>query len=207
MPPTANPKPPAKPQRTFRKNFVYHPVMPRNRYQVSVNYLAGGSYKAGNANTYGNWHQNLKCWQVHTGIDLNARTGGNSDTGHPVFCVADGEVLFAGNLNGWGGVVVIKHPQFGVRTRYAHVDNFRVKAGDFVLAGQQIAKIAPEKLDEKGNRIWFSHLHFDVYAKALSHGHWCNCSKSCVQQNYLDPAAWLLKNNAMTNSTLRPADD
>ena len=175
------------PNRVFSKTVI-HPVLPRNKY-----YVVGSD-----PDTYGNWYEKLECWQVHTGIDLNANTGGNSDAGDYVYCVADGEVISAEYYSGWGGIIVVRHPQFGVRTRYAHINNFRVKVGDFVKMGQVIAQIAP------GNANWSAHLHFDVYAKELAANHWCFCSRACVSKNYLDPSAWLIKQKALT---FLPTDD
>src|SRR3984893_2823623 len=63
------------------------------------------------------------------GDDLNGIGGENSDLGDPIFAVADGEVIFAGEAGrGWGNVIIVLHAYAENRTRkfvqsyYGHVE-------------------------------------------------------------------------------------
>ncbi len=68
----------------------------------------------------------------HNGIDIGASY-------EPVYATADGTVIFAGLLGGYGYLVVIKHDELA--TLYAHLSKYSisVKRGDGVEAGQRIA--------------------------------------------------------------------
>lgn len=93
----------------------------------------------------------------HKGLDLS------SPTGTPILAAADGVVTFAGryplrqSVNWWrfGNVVVLKHADRFV-TIYAHCDTVKVKTGDRVKQGAQIATV--------GNSGWStnSHLHYEI---------------------------------------------
>jgi murein DD-endopeptidase MepM/ murein hydrolase activator NlpD len=185
-----SPKPTA-PKRAFGKT-VFYPVMPRERFYVAAGYLTTRP-------TYPDDAVGRQQW--HTGLDYNLRTGGDSDIGQPVYAIADAEVVSVGSYPGWGGVVVLRHPQFGVRSRYAHIKNAKVKVGEFVKAGQKIAEIAPYRVKNS------AHLHFDLFSKTLAPWAWGATNQKFVRETYISPHPWLLEHNALTNTTLKPADD
>lgn len=93
----------------------------------------------------------------HKGLDLS------SPTGTPIYATADGVVSFAGrfplrqSVNWWrfGNVVVVNHADRFI-TIYGHCDTVKVKAGDQVKQGQNIATV--------GSTGWStnSHLHYEV---------------------------------------------
>ncbi|HEY5853157.1 MAG TPA: M23 family metallopeptidase [Aldersonia sp.] len=87
---------------------------------------------------------------LHAGVDIaNA-------IGTPIRAVADGEVIEAGPASGFGMWVRLKHAD-GTITVYGHVDSATVRAGQHVMAGDEIAKM--------GNRGQSTgpHLHFEVW--------------------------------------------
>jgi hypothetical protein len=102
----------------------------------------------------------------HLGDDLNGIGGENSDLGDPIYCVADGRVVFAREAGpGWGNVVIVLHAyidstQAGerrfVQSYYAHCETILVRPGEDVRRGQQIATVGT------GNGRYFAHLHFEM---------------------------------------------
>ena len=99
----------------------------------------------------------------HLGDDLNGVGGENSDLGDPVFAVADGRVIFAGEAGpGWGNVIIVLHAyeENGIRkfvqSYYGHVETILVEPNQPVHRGQQIATIGTAD-----GRYW-AHLHFEM---------------------------------------------
>lgn len=69
--------------------------------------------------------------EYHGGIDLSAEYGTR------VVASAEGIVVATGYENGYGNYVVIRHDN-DTHTRYAHLGEISVKAGDYVLQGESI---------------------------------------------------------------------
>ena len=61
----------------------------------------------------------------------------------------------AENLGGWGMIVIIEHIE-GISSRYAHLDQLEVKAGDKVAKGQVIGRV------ENTGQSTGPHLHYEV---------------------------------------------
>ncbi len=138
----------------------------------------------------------------HTGIDINGPYGGDTDLGQPIFAIAEGTVIFAGRANGlWGNLVVIQHPKLGVWTRYGHLDEVFVKAGDVLEPGTIIGTLGKgAKTPSFPHGIFPAHLHFDViYAELPSPDHWPSRygNKAEVLAYYTDPTLFLRKWNAV----------
>ncbi|WP_434446725.1 M23 family metallopeptidase [Lentzea sp. E54] len=87
---------------------------------------------------------------MHLGIDIAGPIG------TPILSAADGVVIEAGPISGFGLWVRVEHAD-GTVTVYGHVDTFNVRVGQQVKAGQQIARM--------GNRGFSTgpHLHFEVW--------------------------------------------
>lgn len=99
----------------------------------------------------------------HLGDDLNGIGGENSDLGDPVFAVADGRVLLAGEGGpGWGNVLIVLHAvqengaRKYVQSYYAHLQTILATPGQNLRRGQQIATIG-----NASGRYW-AHLHFEM---------------------------------------------
>lgn len=88
-------------------------------------------------------------YKFHTGIDIAAPFG------KPVVAAADGKVITAGWINGYGNTVMIDHGS-GYVTLYAHNSSFTVSVGNMVKRGDQVAKIG-----STGNSTG-NHSHFEV---------------------------------------------
>jgi len=85
----------------------------------------------------------------HDGIDISNRIG------TPIHAAADGVVIYAGRLGGYGLIVILKH-EGRFKTIYAHNRKILVKKGDTVRQGQVIAE-----LGNSGNATG-PHLHFEI---------------------------------------------
>ena len=87
--------------------------------------------------------------KFHKGVDLAMPVG------HDVPAARKGEVAFAGEVNGYGLTVVVRHDD-QTATRYAHLSQILVNPGDTVSAGQTIA------LSGSSGKSTGPHLHFEV---------------------------------------------
>ncbi len=95
------------------------------------------------------FHPVLGQWRLHSGIDLAASTG------TPIKAAADGVVLDAGWMGGYGLSVIVAHTST-VSTLYAHASTLRVEAGQQVRAGDTIALVGSTGMSTG------PHLHFEV---------------------------------------------
>jgi murein DD-endopeptidase MepM/ murein hydrolase activator NlpD len=86
---------------------------------------------------------------MHEGLDIAAPAG--RDVESP----ADGTVVFAGLEGGYGNVVVIDHG-YGIKTRFGHLSQLMVKAGQRVKRGDTIAAVG------NTGRSTGPHLHYEV---------------------------------------------
>lgn len=87
----------------------------------------------------------------HKGLDIGAPIG------TPIYAADGGTVIQASDKrNGYGKCVIIEHSS-GFRTVYAHCSELLVTEGQFVSAGQEIAKVGST------GRSTGPHLHFGIY--------------------------------------------
>ena len=89
----------------------------------------------------------------HEGIDLKVKIG------EPIFAAKSGRVLCAGVDPGYGNYVEIFHPD-GFSTRYAHLSQFLVLAGEWVKQGAVIGKSG--KTGNANHEQITPHLHFEI---------------------------------------------
>jgi len=87
--------------------------------------------------------------EYHDGIDIAAPLGSE------VRAAADGVVIKAGWVAGWGRLIKIRH-KGGLITSYAHNSRLLVKSGDSVTKGTVIAKVG------SSGRSTGPHLHFTI---------------------------------------------
>lgn len=94
------------------------------------------------------FHPIMQTWRRHLGVDYAAPTG------TPVRSVGDGVVDFAGQQNGYGNVVQVRHNNER-STLYAHLSRIDVKKGQRIEQGQRIGAV--------GSTGWSTgpHLHFE----------------------------------------------
>ncbi len=87
--------------------------------------------------------------QMHRGIDIASRTG------TPIIATADGVVKSTSTDNMMGKYVVIDHG-YGFKTRYGHLSQFKVKAGQKVKRGDVVALMGSTGYSTG------PHLHYEV---------------------------------------------
>ena len=96
-------------------------------------------------------HPILKVYKMHTGVDI----AGAGCNGKNVVATADGKVIHAGWISGYGNTVMIDHGG-GIVTLYAHSQKLLVKKGDTVTRGQAIMLVGST------GYATGPHLHFEV---------------------------------------------
>ena len=87
--------------------------------------------------------------RLHKGVDFAGPVG------TALFATADGVVTHAGWGSGYGRLVKIQH-EFGIETRYAHMNKIRVKVGQRVSRGDRIGDMGAS------GRVTGPHLHYEV---------------------------------------------
>jgi murein DD-endopeptidase MepM/ murein hydrolase activator NlpD len=87
--------------------------------------------------------------EFHEGIDIGAAQG------TPIRAAASGTVTFAGQMSGYGNIVIVQHAG-GMQTRYAHQSAMSVTAGQTVAAGEVIGAVGAT------GEATGPHLHFEV---------------------------------------------
>lgn len=107
------------------------------------------------------WEMNQQRGGHHTGDDLNGIGGENTDLNDPVYSVANGLVVYAGEpSSGWGNVVIIAH-RVGdgevIHSMYAHLHEIAAWSGKVVARGDLIGRVGT------GNGNYLAHLHFEVF--------------------------------------------
>lgn len=119
------------------------------------NYSSGGAgfiypvRYAGISSPFGNrYHPVLRRYILHTGVDLVAKYA-------PLRAAKAGVVTFAGNMSGYGKIIIINHGN-GYETRYAHLSVISTNVGEHVNQGDLIGKTG------NSGRTTGAHLHFEI---------------------------------------------
>lgn len=149
------------------------------------------------ATGYANWYgDSAGNGAYHTGSDLNLnKPRYNLDKGTPVCAMASGVVTWAGRVGDvWKNIIIVEHDPLPdgtkVFTRYAHVENMLVAAGNRVSRNQQIASVGMS-----GGPGANYHLHFDISNTTVlrtNPGHWPGANRAEVLANYVNPAPFIL---------------
>ena len=85
----------------------------------------------------------------HSGVDISASYG------QSVVAAADGIVMFADFMGGYGRAVVLDHGH-GISTRYGHLANFAVVPGQYIHRGDTVGYVG------LSGRSTGPHLHYEV---------------------------------------------
>ncbi|MES2924118.1 MAG: M23 family metallopeptidase [Verrucomicrobiota bacterium] len=146
------------------------------------------------------WEMNEKRGGHHTGDDLNGIGGMNTDLGDPVFCTADGLVVYAGEPSPrWGKVVVIAHRTADGRllqSMYGHLHRIDVALGALVPRGGKVGIVGT------ANGYYPAHLHFEMRE---SEGVDIGAGYAAVPLNRLDPMATVISLRNAGEGELSPS--
>ncbi len=85
----------------------------------------------------------------HSGVDIS------SNYGHPIIAPADGVIIFADFMGGYGKTIMIDHGH-GLSTRYGHLSGFAVTVGEHIHRGDTIGYVGLT------GRSTGPHLHYEV---------------------------------------------
>ncbi|MGB0838572.1 MAG: M23 family metallopeptidase [Chitinophagales bacterium] len=96
-------------------------------------------------------HPIYKTRKMHTGIDFSATTG------TPIYSTGKGRVVMTKRLKkGYGNYVVIDHG-FNYKTLYAHMNDIKVREGQYVNRGDVIGTVGDTGTSTA------PHLHYEVW--------------------------------------------
>ena len=102
----------------------------------------------------------------HKGLDMNYKGGGDTDAGAPVLATHDGKVVAVKSYedgDAGGTRIYIRSANGEVETRYMHLGDTSVEAGDTVTEGQQIGEVG--KTAYGSDEGTTAHLHYEVHTK------------------------------------------
>lgn len=119
------------------------------------------------------FHPIHKTPKFHAGVDYSAGVG------TPLKASASGVVTFAGNMNGYGGTIILTHYINGKQytTLYGHLSNVAVSTHQTVSQGQVIGATGNTGTSTA------PHLHFEIHRGSIN---WNNKPNSAVNpRNYL----------------------
>lgn len=120
----------------------------------------------------------------HNGIDIEAAGGTN------IYAVYGGDVVVAEWMDAYGYMIIVKHPDLGVYTFYAHASQLNTSAGAKVQQGDVIGKVGSTG-NSSGN-----HLHFGICDNLLA---------GYPARTYYDPLTYFVySDNASGGGTETP---
>lgn len=90
-------------------------------------------------------------WYIHKGLDISTWRSGD-----PILSTANGQVVTVAFDSGFGNYVIVKH-KHGMYTRYCHMQQVRVRKGEFVSQRQVIGTIGNTGISTG------PHLHYEIH--------------------------------------------
>lgn len=170
---------------------IYYPI---DKYSARLNYRFYSTQVTGDE------PKNLPCGfpfnGLHTGADLEALENESSpDIG--VYAITEGKVLQIGEVNGYGGLIVISHrinnADFTAYYGHIRLKSVMLKKGDSVRAGQKIAYLGSGCSKETDNER--QHLHFGIHSgKSIDQRGYVSTPQEL--RDWIDPSVFLQQNNA-----------
>jgi murein DD-endopeptidase MepM/ murein hydrolase activator NlpD len=132
---------------TLRANAILSQLDNLNLYRIAAEKLPLGMPVNSSFRYSSNYGS--RWGRMHEGQDMAAPIG------TPIYATADGVVRFAGWSSGYGRLIKIRH-EFGIETRYGHLNVIRVQVGQKVSRGERIGDMG------NSGRSTGPHLHYEV---------------------------------------------
>jgi peptidoglycan LD-endopeptidase LytH len=139
----------------------------------------GASNKDWNHNTF--WYEPWGKSGVHKGIDIF------SSKGTPVLSSTSGIILYKGQLQMGGKVIVILGPKWRLHY-YAHLDSYNVEVGSIVKTSEVIGSVG-DSGNAKGKT---PHLHYSIVTLLPHVWNWDLSTQGWKKMFYLNPSKHLL---------------
>ena len=143
---------------------------------------------------------------LHAAVDIEFYDPDGASRDIPVRAVADGEVVYLGNVDGYGGLIILRHQSPEVVTSlYGHLrlGDAKVRMGQRVAAGSELAVLGANfSPDTSGAR---KHLHFGIHKgpEVDVAGH--ENDPATLQREWHDPNAWLRHHLSTPSPSAAPA--
>lgn len=112
-----------------------------------------------NISSYFGYRELFGKQNFHNGIDFPVAKG------NPVFATLSGTVIFSNFNSGYGNSIIILHDN-NFKSLYSHLEeNYIVKNGQYINAGQLIGYVGPKYLSNGNLNGWTTgpHLHFSIF--------------------------------------------
>jgi len=130
----------------------------------------------------------LKFTGYHTGIDLEIFPQ-EQNLPVPVYAVTSGKIAFAGNVSGYGGVILFRPESDPVTFLYGHVKLSGVKTGEDYSPGQVLSYLGDAFSSQTGGER--KHLHFAIYRGTNNYFRGYEESLSGLQEKFYNPNSFL----------------
>lgn len=139
----------------------------------------------------------------HTGVDLEALPSEQKDEIKvPVFAVSNGTIVYIGNLEGYGGVILEKFDSENLSAGrqdltalYGHVKtNTAYKVGDHINARDILTYLGNAFSNETS--LERKHLHFGIYKGSDLYFHGHEQTLEQLNQRWIDPLKFLKEKGA-----------
>jgi len=146
----------------------------------------------------------------HTGTDFETLDD-EENKPVPVYAISDGKILFIGDIDGYGGVILLSLNNNIQTALYGHIKTtgINIKKGDTISGGTVLTYLGEAFSKETGSER--KHLHFGIYngIDAYFVGH--ENTKENLSKKWTDPIQFLRENNAqepgnMTNDEFKMKD-
>lgn len=140
----------------------------------------------------------------HAAIDLEIFPG-ELNLSVPVYAVADGKVVYAAPVSGYGGLILLQLTGTGDTALYGHVKliNLPFKVGDMVVAGTRLTYLGDAFSSQTGGER--KHLHFGIYKGTDLYFRGYEPTPAALNFRWLNPTDFLTSHSAIDSLAPSPS--